>query len=56
MSDGFVGGTWALDGTTLHVRHVGLGAGATKEVEAEGLELLRFLGVAAGDIRLTALS
>jgi hypothetical protein len=46
LVDGFVSGTWVLDGTTLRVSHP-----ATKELEAEGLQLLRFLGVAAGDVR-----
>ena len=46
LVDGTVAGTWAVDGTTLVVR----GPGATKELEAEGLQLLRFLGVAAGDV------
>ena len=43
LCDGFVGGTWAVDGATLTVRHVPLGPGATEELEAEGLRLLRFL-------------
>jgi hypothetical protein len=50
LSDGFVKGTWALDGSTLTVRHAGLGPDARKELEAEGLQLLQFLGVAAGDV------
>ena len=51
LSDGFVKGTWAVEGSTLTVRQVGPGPDARKELEAEGLQLLRFLGVAAGDVR-----
>ena len=39
LVDGFLCGTWALDGTTLTVTS---GARATEELEAEGLQLLRF--------------
>jgi hypothetical protein len=52
LVDGFVSATWALDGTTLTVRHAGVGAGALEDVEAEGLRLVRFLGLAAGEVRL----
>ncbi len=47
LVDGFVAGVWALDGARLTVTgHV------TKELEAEGLQLLRFLGVPEGTVRL----
>jgi hypothetical protein len=51
LSDGFVKGTWALDGSGLLVRHVGLGVEALMGLETEGLQLLQFLGVAGGDVR-----
>jgi hypothetical protein len=47
LSDGFVAGTWSLDGTTLLIRS----RDARKELEAEGLQLLRFLGVPEGTVR-----
>jgi hypothetical protein len=53
LSDGFVKGTWAVDGSTLHVRHTSLDPDARKELEAEGLQLLQFLGLPAGDVRLS---
>ncbi len=39
LLDGFVCGTWSRDGSTLTVTHTG---SATEELEAEGLQLLRF--------------
>jgi hypothetical protein len=51
LSDGFVRATWALDGSTLRLHHAGLGPDARKELEAEGLQFLQFLGIAGGDVR-----
>lgn len=49
LSDGFLCGTWSVDGGTLTVRHVGrLSLPATRALEAEGLRLLRFLAADAG--------
>jgi hypothetical protein len=55
LVDGFVGGTWARNGSTLVVAHTGA---ATEELEAEGLQLLRFLvpDAADYDVRLTVLA
>jgi hypothetical protein len=46
LVDGMVCGTWARDGSTLTVTHTG---DATEELEAEGLQLLRFLIPDSGD-------
>jgi hypothetical protein len=46
LVDGFVRATWALTGSTLTVS-----GHASKELEAEGLQLLRFLGVQDGEVR-----
>jgi hypothetical protein len=53
LVDGYVCGTWARDGSTLTVTHTG---DATEELEAEGLQLLRFLTDGAGDyeVRFTS--
>ena len=53
LSDGVVRATWAIDGTTLHVRHAALSAGAAAELEAEAHRFVDFLGLAAGTVRLS---
>lgn len=46
LVDGLVRATWALTGSMLTVS-----GHASKELEAEGLQLLRFLGVRDGEVR-----
>lgn len=53
LVDGMVEATWALDGSTLAVHHAGIDGEATKELEEEGARFLRFLGIAAGDVRFS---
>ena len=57
LVDGLVRATWSREDGTLTVRHAGdLGPDATEELEAEGLQLLRFLTDDAGDyeVRFTS--
>jgi len=53
LVDGFVKGTWTLDGSTLTVLHAGLDRGQREEVEGEGAQFLRFLGLPAGAVTLS---
>ncbi len=55
LVDGFLRGTWALDGTTLTITHASDGP---EELEAEALQLLRFLvpDAAHYDVRLSPVS
>jgi hypothetical protein len=53
LVDGLVKGTWTLDGSTLTVLHAGLDRGQREEVEGEGAGFRGFLGLPAGDVRLS---
>ena len=53
LSGGLVKGTWALEGSTLTVCHAALAGSHLQELEDEGARFLRFLGIHAGDVRLS---